>query len=122
MLVGKVIVRKMKKFLFLLLLFTTIVETSNINPTLTTLKFKSSEILTDYEGSLPSYTNPLTKLEYYSREYNTTHPTLSLDTTITPHNVMGLRSRIYELLQIGPNSFLVLGSPIEWDMSHSEIQ
>ena len=122
MLVGKVIVRKMKKFLFLLLLFTTIVETSNINPTLITLKFKSSEILTDYEGSLPSYTNPLTKLEYYSREYNTTHPTLSLDTTITPHNVMGLRSRIYELLQIGPNSFLVLGSPIEWDMSHSEIQ
>ena len=122
MLVGKVIVRKMKKFLFLLLLFTTIVETSNINPTLTTLKLKSSEILTDYEGSLPSYTNPLTKLEYYSRKYNTTHPTLSLDTTIMPHNVMGLRSRIYELLQIGPNSFLVLGSPIEWDMSHSEIQ
>ena len=121
MLVGKVIVRKMKKFLFLLLLFTTIVETSNINPTLTTLKFKSSEILTDYEGSLQSYFKPLNvePLKYYSIEYNTTHPTLSLDTTIT---TLVLRSRIYELLQIGPNSFLVLGSPIEWDMSHSEIQ
>ena len=124
MLVGKVIVRKMKKFLFLLLLFTTIVETSNINPTLTTLKFKSSEILTDYEGSLQSYFKPLNvePLKYYSIEYNTTHPTLSLDTTITPHDVMVLRSHVYELLQIGPNSFLVLGSPIEWDMSHSEIR
>ena len=119
----------MKKVLFLLLLFTTIVETSITNPTLTTLILKSSEILTDYEGSLQSYFKPLNveplnvePLKYYSIEYNTTHPTLSLDTTITPHNVMGLRSRIYELLQIGPNSFLVLGSPIEWDMSHSEIQ
>ena len=126
MLVGKVIVRKMKKFLFLLLLFTTIVGTSITNPTLTTLILKSSEILTDYEGSLQSYFKPLNveplnvePLKYYSIEYNTTHPTLSLDTTIT---TLVLRSRIYELLQIGPNSFLVLGSPIEWDMSHSEIQ
>ena len=106
MLVGKVIVRKMKKFLFLLLLFTTIVETSITNPTLITLKFKSSEILTDYEGSLPSYTNPLTKLEYYSREYNTTQ-TIEIYELKSTHK--------YELFQIGINSFLVLCSPIEWD-------
>ena len=92
----------------LILLCTTIVGTSPIktNPTLTTLKWESSEILTDYEGSLPSYTNPLTKLEYYSREYNTTQ-TIEIYELKSTHK--------YELFQIGINSFLVLGSPIEWD-------
>ena len=92
----------MKKFLFLLLLFSTIVETSNTKPTLTTLILKSSEILTDYEGSLPSYTNPL---KYYSSEYNTTQ-------TIEIYELEP--NQKYELLQIGELSFLVLGSPIEW--------
>jgi len=111
----------MKKFLFLLLLFSTIVETSTTNPTLTTLILKSSEILTDYEGSLKSYIKPLTKLEYikpltklelklesqrvqyYSSEYNSTIEIYKLEPT-----------QKYELLQIGELSFLVLGSPIEW--------
>ena len=107
----------MKKFLFLLLLFSTIVETSTTNPTLTTLTLKSSEILTDYEGSLKSYIKPLTKLEYikpltklesqrvqyYSSEYNSTIEIYKLEPT-----------QKYELLQIGELSFLVLGSPIEW--------
>ena len=104
----------MKKFLFLLLLFSTIVETSTTNPTLTTLTLKSSEILTDYEGSLKSYIKPLTKLElklesqrvqYYSNEYNTTQ-------TIEIYELEP--NKKYELLQIGTNSFVVLGSPIEW--------
>ena len=104
----------MKKFLFLLLLFSTIVETSTTNPTLTTLTLKSSEILTDYEGSLKSYIKPLTKLElklesqrvqYYSSEYNTTQ-------TIEIYELEP--NKKYELLQIGELSFLVLGSPIEW--------
>lgn len=95
----------MKKFLFLLLLFSTIVETSTTNPTLTTLILKSSEILTDYEGSLKSYIKPLTKLEYYSSEYNTTQ-------TIEIYELEP--NQKYELLQIGELSFLVLGSPIEW--------
>ena len=93
----------MKKFLFLSLLFTTVVETSNVNPTLTTLVLKSSEILTDYEGSLPSYTKPLIKLEsqrvqYYSNEYNTTIEIYELTPT-----------QKYELFQIGTNSFMVIG-------------
>ncbi len=102
----------MKKFLFLTLLFTTVVETSNVNPTLTTLVLKSSEILTDSEGSLPSYTKPLTKLEYtkpltklesqrvqyYSNEYNSTIEIYELEPT-----------QKYELFQIGEMSFLVLG-------------
>ena len=102
----------MKKFLFLLLLFTTIVETSSTKPTLTTLILKSSKILTDSEGSLQSYTKPLTKLEYtkpltklesqrvqyYSNEYNTTIEIYELEP-----------NQKYELFQIGTNSFMVLG-------------
>ena len=102
----------MKKFLFLLLLFSTIVETSNTKPTLTTLILKSSEILTDYEGSLPLYPNPL---KYYSSEYNTTQ-------TIEIYELEP--NQKYELLQIGELSFLVLGSPIEWNLNtpHHEVQ
>jgi len=101
----------MKKFLFLLLLFSTIVGTSTTNPTLTTLIFKSSEILTDYEGSLQSYIKPLTKLEY-------TKPLTKLEskleyTTIEIHKLEP--NQKYELFQIGTNSFIVLGSPIEWE-------
>ena len=102
----------MKKFLFLLLLFTTIVETSSTKPTLTTLILKSSKILTDSEGSLQSnikpltkleYTKPLTKLEsqrvqYYSNEYNSTIEIYELEP-----------NQKYELFQIGTNSFMVLG-------------
>ena len=95
----------MKKFLFLLLLFSTIVETSNTKPTLTTLILKSSEILTDCEGSLKSYIKPLNveRVQYYSNEYNTTIEIYELEP-----------NQKYELLQIGELSFLVLGSPIEW--------
>ena len=78
----------MKKFLFLLLLFTTIVETSSTKPTLTTLILKSSKILTDSEGSPPSYSKPLIQsIEIYELEPN----------------------QKYELFQIGTNSFMVLG-------------
>ena len=92
----------MKKFLFLLLLFTTIVETSSTTPTLTTLILKSSKILTDSEGSLQSYTKPLNvePLKYYSREYNTTQ-------TIEIYELEP--NQKYELFQIGINSFMVLG-------------
>ena len=95
----------MKKFLFLLLLFSTIVETSNTKPTLTTLILKSSEILTDYEGSLPSHSKPLTKLEY-------TKPLIN-EVPIIVHKLEP--NQKYELFQIGINSFIVLGSPIEWE-------
>jgi hypothetical protein len=100
----------MKKFIFLLLLFSTIVGTSTTKPTLTTLILKSSEILTDYEGSLKSYTNPLNvepsnveRVQYYSSEYNSTIEIYELEPT-----------QKYELFQIGEMSFIVLGSPIEW--------
>ena len=86
----------MKKFLFLTLLFTTVVETSNVNPTLTTLILKSSEILTDYEGSLQSYIKPLIN-----------------EVPIIVHKLEP--NQKYELFQIGINSFIVLGSPIEWE-------
>ena len=86
----------MKKFLFLTLLFTTVVETSNVNPTLTTLILKSSEILTDYEGIYPSYTKPLIT-----------------EVPIIVHKLEP--NQKYELFQIGINSFIVLGSPIEWE-------
>ena len=85
-------------------MFTTIVETSNTKPTLTTLILKSSEILTDYEGSLPSHSKPLTKLEY-------TKPLIN-EVPIIVHKLEP--NQKYELFQIGTNSFLVLGSPIEW--------
>ena len=48
--------RGMKKILVLMLLCTTVVGTSKTNPTLTTLKWKSSEILSDSEGETPTFT------------------------------------------------------------------
>lgn len=111
----------MKKFIFLLLLFSTIVGTSTTKPTLTTLILKSSEILTDYEGSLKSYTNPLNvepsnvepsnveRVQYYSSEYNSTIEIYELEPT-----------QKYELFQIGEMSFIVLGSPIEWYNNDNE--
>ena len=76
-------------------MFSTIVETSNTKPTLTTLILKSSEILTDYEGSLQSYIKPLIN-----------------EVPIIVHKLEP--NQKYELFQIGTNSFMVLGSPIEW--------
>jgi hypothetical protein len=106
----------MKKFIFLLLLFSTIVGTSTTKPTLTTLILKSSEILTDYEGSLKSYTNPsnvepsnVERVQYYSSEYNSTIEIYELEPT-----------QKYELFQIGEMSFIVLGSPIEWYNNDNE--
>ncbi len=120
----------MKKFLFLTLLFTTVVETSNVNPTLTTLVLKSSEILTDSEGSLPSYTKPLTKLEYTkpstkleypkpSTKLEYTKPSTKLESQRVQYYSNEYNSTIeiyeleptqkYELFQIGEMSFLVLG-------------
>ena len=71
--------------------------------TMNLLKSKSSEILTDSEGSLKSYIKPLTKLEsqrvqYYSNEYNSTIEIYELEP-----------NQKYELFQIGTNSFMVLG-------------
>lgn len=98
--------RVSKKIFSLLILCTTIVGTSPIktNPTLTTLKWESSEILTDSEGKSPNRGphfnfNPSNLIYIWPR--------------IEHHYIEDLN---FEIRQIDENSFEVLGSPIEWGL------
>ena len=89
--------------LTLILLCTTIVGTSPIksNPTLTTLKWKSSEILSDSEGK---------------RAFDRIKPSNLFN--IWPEQVIKhqyIEHHNYEIVQINENSFEILGSPIEWE-------
>jgi len=100
--------RVSKKIFSLTLLCTTIVGTSPIksNPTLTTLKWKSSEILTDSEGRTP---------------FDRIKPSNLFD--IWPERRIKhkyIEHLNFEIVQINENSFEVLGSPIEWN--HNEVQ
>ena len=90
--------RGMKKILVLMLLCTTVVGTSKTNPTLTTLKWKSSEILSDSEGKRLPYIKPFKLFPSIKSEY--------------------IEDRIFEIHQIDDNSFLVLGSPIDWESNY----
>ena len=88
----------------LILLCTTIVGTSPIksNPTLITLKWESSEILTDSEGH-----NPFERIKP-SNLFN-----------IWPERVIKhqyIEHLNFEIVQINENTFEVLGSPIEWEL------
>ena len=104
----------MKKILILLLLFVTQLSSydTNTTTTLNILEVKASKILTDFQGEeLSNYNsfhklNPLTKL--YDR---------ASQQVIPQSYIMSLEKseREYRLVQIGPNSFKVLGSPIEWN-------
>ena len=86
----------------LILLCTTIVGTSPIksNPTLTTLKWKSSEILSDSEGQKPFQRLKPSNLFDVWPERRIKH-----------RYVEDLN---FEIVQVEENSFMVLGSPIEW--------
>jgi hypothetical protein len=86
----------------LILLCTTIVGTSptKSNPTLTTLKWKSSEILSDSEGKRPFQRLKPSNLFDVWPERRIKH-----------RYVEDLN---FEIVQIEENSFMVLGSPIEW--------
>jgi len=97
----------MKK-IFILLLLVTQLSSYEIHSktTLNILEFKASKILTDFQGETRSQFNQLNysdkALQYrYSRESYI----ISLEES----------TREYLLVQIGPNSFRVLGSPIEWN-------
>jgi|TARA_Y100001970_G_C14152709_1_gene813668 hypothetical protein len=90
--------RGMKKILVLMLLCTTVVGTSKTNPTLTTLKWKSSEILSDSEGKRLPYIKPFKLFPKIKMNY--------------------IEDRIFEIRQVDDNSFLVLGSPIDWESNY----
>ena len=90
--------RGMKKILVLMLLCTTVVGTSKTNPTLTTLKWKSSEILSDSEGKRLPYIKPHKLFPKIKMNY--------------------IEDRIFEIRQVDDNSFLVLGSPIDWESNY----
>ncbi len=86
----------------LILLCTTIVGTSPIksNPTLTTLKWKSSEILSDSEGRKPfDRFKPSNLFDVWPERQ------------IKHHYIEDLNFEIY---QVDENTFEVLGSPLEW--------
>ena len=86
----------------LILLCTTIVGTSptKSNPTLTTLKWKSSEILSDSEGKRPFQRLKPSNLFDVWPERRIKH-----------RYVEDLN---FEIVQVDDNTFMVLGSPIEW--------
>ena len=90
--------RGMKKILVLMLLCTTVVGTSKTNPTLTTLKWKSSEILSDSEGKRLPNIKPFKLFPKIKMNY--------------------IEDRIFEIRQVDDNSFLVLGSPIDWESNY----
>ena len=96
--------RVTKKIFSSLLLCTTIVGTSpsKTNPTLITLKWESSEILTDSEGRSP-----------FERITPSNLIDIWIDRRIKHHYIEDLN---FEIRQISPNSFEVLGSPIEWGL------
>lgn len=86
----------------IILLCTTIVGTSPIksNPTLTTLKWKSSEIVNDSEGQ---------------KAFDRIKPSNLLD--IWPERRIKheyVEDLNFEIVQVDDNTFQVLGSPIEW--------
>ena len=86
----------------IILLCTTIVGTSPIksNPTLTTLKWKSSEIVNDSEGQ---------------KAFDRIKPSNLFD--VWPERRIKHRyveDLNFEIVQVDDNSFMVLGSPIEW--------
>ncbi len=81
-----------------MLLCTTVVGTSKTNPTLTTLKWKSSEILSDSEGKRLPYIKPFKLFPKIKMNY--------------------IEDRIFEIRQVDDNSFLVLGSPIDWESNY----
>ena len=78
----------MKNVFILLLLGVTSLNTPTANPTLITLKWKSSEILSDSEGKNP------------------------INVKLQHHYIEQLN---YEIRQLDEDSFEILGSPIEWE-------
>jgi len=86
----------MKKSLVLLLLLTNILGYEpTTTPTLITFKLKSSEILSDSQGSTPLSPNHSTKV----------FPKLYKKDSL-------IQDQVFELRQIDENSFEVLGSPL----------
>ena len=96
----------LEKLLALSLLCTTIVGTSptkttkTTNPTLTTLKWKSSEILSDSEGKKPFQRLKPSNLFDVWPERRIKHKYVE--------------DLNFEIVQVDDNTFQVLGSPIEW--------
>jgi len=95
--------RVSKKIFSLILLCTAIASTppTKSKPTLITLKWKSSEILTDSEGQ-----KPFDRIKP-SNLFNIWPEQVIKHQYIEHHN--------YEIVQINENSFEILGSPIEWE-------
>ena len=92
----------MKNIIMLLILCTTSLSTplSKPNAQIITLKWESSEILTDSEGEAPfSQSNPSLKNSIWKARVK--------------HNY--IEDNSVEIRQINENSFMVLGSPIEWE-------
>tara|TARA_Y100000590_G_scaffold434859_1_gene553619 strand:+ start:186 stop:518 length:333 start_codon:yes stop_codon:yes gene_type:complete len=109
----------MKKIFILLLLSVTQLSSydTNSHTTLKVMKVKASKILTDFQGEEHSQfnafqkLNPLTKLydraSHYSKQV--------IPQSYIMKYTLEESGREYQLVQIGPNSFRVLGSPIEWN-------
>jgi hypothetical protein len=89
----------MKKVFISLLLCTASLSTPTTKPTLITLKWESSEILSDSEGKNPTNINPFNNNSIW--KYKLQH-----------HYI---EESNFEIRQVDDNSFEVLGSPLEWE-------
>ena len=88
----------MKNVFILLLLGVASLNTPTTKPTLITLKWESSEILSDSEGKRLPYIKPFKLFPKIKMNY--------------------IEDRIFEIRQVDDNSFLVLGSPIDWESNY----
>ena len=104
--------RGIKKLVLLLLVCTTIVGTSpnKTNPTLITLKWKSSELLSESEGKKPfERLKPSNLRDVWTNIWP--------DRRIKHHYIEDLNFEIY---QVDENTFEVLGSPLSRAIDESE--
>ena len=86
----------MKNVFILLLLCTTSLSTTTTNPKLITLRWKASEIVNDSEGkNLDKHQSSIHIFPQIRSEF--------------------VQNSHYEIRQIDENSFVVLGSPLEWE-------
>ena len=87
----------MKRVFLVLLLFTTIVGRTNHHPTMSLLKLKSSEILSDSEGTMPL--SPKHPIKVFPK----------LKTKL-------VEDKAFVIRQVDENSFEILGSPLTRDI------
>lgn len=93
----------MKKFLILLFITSTVIQTNETpKPTLITFKLQSSKILPNFQGLWQDEEEPFKEIYPESVPYVSDY----------------VEERRVEIRQIDENTFQVIGSPLTWDLEN----